>query len=161
MNADSRTISSYFEEDHDRLDALLTSFHELKRSEFERARESFREFKFGLQRHIVWEEELLFPLWERRAGRADCGPTVVMREEHRRIGKALEALHQKVRQGDPECDAEEQELLRLLSDHNVKEERVLYPSIDNQLSEEDRQALFAQMNALPEERYHSCCGTHE
>jgi regulator of cell morphogenesis and NO signaling len=161
MNANCRTVSSCFEEDHDRLDALLASFHELKRSEFERAKERFREFKFGLQRHIVWEEELLFPLWEQRTGLTDRGPTIVMREEHRRIGKALEALHQKVRQGDPECDAEEQELLRLLSAHNVKEERILYPSIDSQLSEEDRRALFAQMSALPEERYHICCGTHE
>lgn len=161
MNVEQKSISSHFEEDHDRLDALLTSFHELKRSDFERAKERFREFKFGLQRHIVWEEDLLFPLWERHTGLTEGGPTHVMRLEHRSIGQALEALHKKVQQGDPECDREEQDLLGLLSSHNIKEERVLYPSIDAQVSDEERRSLFAQMSEIPEERYHTCCGIHE
>jgi iron-sulfur cluster repair protein YtfE (RIC family) len=154
------TITTYFEQDHDRLDALLTTFHEVKRTDFARAKERFREFKFGLQRHIVWEEDLLFPLWEQHSGITE-GPTAVMRAEHKRIGAALETLHGKVKQGDPECDAEEQALIALLEAHNLKEERVLYPAIDHAITEEERQSLFLRMQQIPEERYHVCCGVHE
>lgn len=69
------TIANYFQEDHARLDALFKAFQELKRSDYAKAKESFKEFKFGLQRHIVWEEDLLFPLWEQHTGMSDDGPT--------------------------------------------------------------------------------------
>jgi regulator of cell morphogenesis and NO signaling len=51
------TIRTYYERDHDRLDELFTTFQRLKRSDFAKAKEAFKEFKVGLQRHIVWEEE--------------------------------------------------------------------------------------------------------
>ncbi|WP_447974658.1 hemerythrin domain-containing protein [Nitrospira sp. Kam-Ns4a] len=160
MKHEAFTVASYFEQDHDRLDALLTTFHKLKRTDFARATERFREFKLGLQRHIVWEEALLFPLWEERSGITD-GPTAVMRMEHRRIGAALEALHHKVKIGDPDCDAEERALLALLEAHNLKEERVLYPAIDQAIGDAERATLFQRMQDLPEERDHVCCGPPE
>ena len=59
-----RTISSMFDEDHDRLDELFKSFHRLKRTDLANAQQAFVDFKTGLQRHMVWEEDVLFPLWE-------------------------------------------------------------------------------------------------
>ncbi|HLZ33903.1 MAG TPA: hemerythrin domain-containing protein [Nitrospira sp.] len=154
------TISSFFEQDHDRLDALFQSFQTLKRHDFAKAKEAFREFKFGLQRHIVWEEDLLFPLWEEKTGMSESGPTCVMRNEHRLIGEQLEAIHDKVAEQNPDSDQEEAALQNLLGSHNMKEERVLYPSIDQVLSEEERQTVFRNMKDIPEERYRVCCG-HE
>ena len=60
--SEQNTITAFFEQDHDRLDELFKTFQELKRSDFSKAQEAFKEFKVGLQRHIVWEEDLLFPL---------------------------------------------------------------------------------------------------
>lgn len=154
------TISTTFEEDHDRLDALFTSFQELKRKDFVKAKEAFKEFKFGLQRHIVWEEDLLFPLWEEKTGMSEGGPTFVMRAEHRQIGQQLEAIHQKVADQNPDSDQEEQALLNILGSHNVKEERVLYPSIDQVTSAEERETVFRNMKNIPEDRYKVCCGQH-
>jgi len=153
-----RTITDVFEEDHDRLDALFQSFQTLKRHDFAKAKEAFKEFQFGLQRHIVWEEELLFPLWEEKSGMADAGPTVVMRAEHRRIAEQLEAIHRKVAEQNPESDQEEAALLQLLGAHNLKEERVLYPSIDQVATPEECQDIFHKMKQIPEERYRTCCG---
>ncbi len=64
--SEQKTISQFFEQDHDRLDELFKTFQQLKRSDFAKAKEAFKEFKFGLQRHIVWEEDQLFPLWEEK-----------------------------------------------------------------------------------------------
>ncbi len=152
-------ISVTFEQDHDRLDALFTSFQEQKRKDFAKAKEAFVAFKFGLQRHIVWEEDILFPKWEENAGMAEGGPTQVMRTEHRLIGDCLEAIHQKVQEQNPDSDKDEQRLLDLLKSHNMKEERILYPSIDQVISDEERASIYQAMEAIPEERYRGCCGS--
>lgn len=158
--SDENTVSGFFQQDHDRLDALFQAFQTLKRSNFAKAKETFKEFKVGLQRHIVWEEDLLFPLWEEKTGMSEGGPTFVMRNEHRLIGQHLEAIHDKVAEQNPDSDQEEAALLNILGSHNMKEERVLYPSIDQVTSEEERKAVFRNMKNIPEERYRVCCG-HE
>ena len=158
--SEPQTISKFFEQDHDRLDELFKTFQRVKRSDFPKAKEAFKDFKFGLQRHIVWEEDLLFPLWEEKTGMAEGGPTFVMRNEHRQIGQQLEAIHQKVAEQNPDSDQEEQSLLTLLGSHNMKEERVLYPAIDDVTSAEERETVFLNMKNIPEDRYKVCCGQY-
>lgn len=155
-----KTISAFYRQDHDRLDELFKTFQQFKRADFIKAKEAFKQFKIGLQRHIVWEEDLLFPLWEEKTGMSDSGPTFVMRAEHRQIGQQLEAIHDKVVEENPECDQEEQALLGLLGSHNMKEERVLYPALDQITSAEERETVFRNMQDIPEERYRVYCG-HE
>jgi iron-sulfur cluster repair protein YtfE (RIC family) len=151
------SIREYFAQDHDRLDSLFAIFHAEKYTEYGKAKEAFREFKTGLERHMVWEEQLLFPLWEEKTGMADSGPTCVMRGEHRHIGERLEAILQKVQNEDPDSGIEEQALTVLLSAHNMKEERVLYPSIDKLATDEERDQLYEKMKAMPEDQYKVCC----
>ena len=158
--SEQRTISAFYEQDHDRLDELFKAFQKMKRSDFPKAKEAFKAFKFGLQRHIVWEEDVLFPLWEEKTGMSEGGPTFVMRAEHRQIGQQLEAIHGKVAEQNPDSDQEEQALLDLLGSHNMKEERVVYPAIDQLTSAEERETVFINMNDIPEERYKLCCGQH-
>jgi regulator of cell morphogenesis and NO signaling len=153
-----KTITEFFEQDHDRLDELFKTFQQSKRSDLPKAEDAFTGFKFGLQRHIVWEEDVLFPLWEKKTGMSDSGPTPAMRNEHRQIGQLLEAIHRKVADKNPDSDQEEQGLLDLLGSHNRKEERALYPAIDKVTSAEERQAVFLNMHNIPEERYKRCCG---
>ncbi len=140
------TISEFMEKDHDRLDGIFSEFrktHEAKR---------FAEFKTGLQRHIVWEEKVLFPFFEERAG---SGPTNVMRMEHKRIKGCLERIHDNLA-NDNTSDTEN-ELLDALTPHNQKEESVLYPSIDSFASNAERKELFRKMENVPPEEYNKCC----
>lgn len=157
---EQKTIAAYYKEDHDRLDELFKTFQTLKRSDFTKAMEAFKEFKVGLQRHILWEEELLFPLWEEKTGMIEDGPTPVMRYEHSQIRQLLDAIHQRVEGLNPETDQDEQALINLLSSHNRKEERALYPAIDNVVSLDERATVFDNMNRIPEDRYNSCCSQH-
>lgn len=159
--SEQNTISAFFEQDHDRLDGLFKSFQSLKHSDFAKAKEAFKEFKYGLRRHIVWEEDLLFPLWEEKTGMSEGGPTFVMRAEHRQIGEQLEAIHQKVADQNPDAEQEEQALAAILGSHNMKEERVLYPAIDQVTTAEERKAVYRNMTQIPEDRYRVCCGVHK
>jgi regulator of cell morphogenesis and NO signaling len=152
-----QTIATYYETDHDRLDELFKNFQHHKRTDFAKAKQYFKEFKFGLQRHIVWEEEILFPLFEKKTGIGRSGPTEVMRVEHRMIGAYLEAIHEKVKTQNLESDNDEKLLLGTLFSHNQKEEYILYPAIDSAIVENERDGVFAEMQALPEERYKVCC----
>jgi iron-sulfur cluster repair protein YtfE (RIC family) len=152
-----KSVKDYFEADHDRLDELFKKFQHLKQTESPKAKEIFKEFKVGLQRHIVWEEEILFPLFERKTGIAQGGPTQVMRMEHRQIRDLLESIHKKIQDQNPDTDPEEQTLLSVLSAHNQKEENILYPAIDRLVSDADRAWVFSAMKNTPEERYRTCC----
>ncbi|NOS79162.1 MAG: hemerythrin domain-containing protein [Nitrospira sp.] len=143
-----RTISTMFDEDHERLDALFKSFQTLKRTDFPKAKSAFLEFKAGLQRHVVWEEDILFPLWERKSGMTGGGPTIVMRSEHREIGDRLESLSRKIQAQNLETEREEEFLLDLLDRHNMSEEEVLYPEMDHIISPEEREAAFRAMEKI-------------
>lgn len=155
------TITEFYSQDHDRLDRHFSEFQKLKRSDFPAAKENFKAFLKGLQRHIVWEEEILFPIFEKQAGMRDSGPTAVMRLEHRQIKACLDALHDKVRAADPDCDAQEKALLSVLGEHNMKEEHILYPAIDSFVGAPGLAAVKAAMDAVPEERFAACCSGHK
>ena len=147
------TISQFYESDHDRLDGLFKKFQQSRLSDFGRACEFFDEFKLGLQRHIIWEEEILFPYFEEKTGMSFSQPVYVMKLEHRQIGRLLELIHNKLREGDPNTDREEQELLSFLGHHNIKEEVILYPAIDQAATRQDIEAILTAMNELPQEKY--------
>ncbi len=152
-----KPITEFMERDHDRLDGLFKEFQSAKTGDFVQAKELFSEFRRGLQRHIVWEEEFLFPRFEERTGTAEGGPTAVMRLEHRRIKGLLDGMHDRVAAGKTDTDEYERELKDVLLVHNTKEEAVLYPGIDGCLAESEATGLITAMQALPAERYAHCC----
>jgi regulator of cell morphogenesis and NO signaling len=153
-----QTVQASFADDHDRLDELLATYRRSKRVDFDRAKRAFKQFKVGLQQHILREEGVLFPLFEEKTGMRDNGPTVVMRAEHRGIARRLEAIHDKVRVHDVDTDQEEEALVEILSAHNHKEENILYPAIDRMLNDEEEAAAFRKMEELAGEARQACCG---
>ena len=152
------TITSFMAKDHDKLDALFKEFRNVKNNNKNKARNFFHEFKINLQKHIVWEEEILFPIFEQKTGMYNIGPTDVMRMEHRQIKEFLEKTHDKIIIGTiQEIDELENSLLEVLKLHNKKEENILYPSIDDFVGEKEKNSIFTKMKNLPVERYNKCC----
>lgn len=143
-----QSIAHYYEQDHARLGGLFERFRTTKRSNQTAAGQAFRQFADGLKRHIVWEEAILFPLFEAKTGVHGMGPTAVMRMEHQQIRALLDAILLKVEHQDAAGDAEENALLEVLDAHNRKEEHMLYPLIDQHLSDEERQGVFTKMDQI-------------
>ena len=141
------SITRYFQRDHDRLDALFKQFQHLKKTATPKAEGNFGEFKSGLERHIAWEEDILFLRFEEKTGMGGTGPTEVMRMEHRQIKQLLEAIRQGLQQGTA-SDSDEAALVEILHAHNQKEEQILYPAIDELLTDQDRLEVFARMERL-------------
>jgi hemerythrin-like domain-containing protein len=140
------TVTGFFQDDHRRLDDVFERYEQAKNGGEGDPLVHFDEFAEGLRRHIAWEEDHLFPLFEQRTGMGLGGPTEVMRREHRQIERLLDDIAEGLRDGVLDALGESEEVLTdLLAQHNVKEEQVLYPSIDNLLSEDDSAELFARL----------------
>jgi iron-sulfur cluster repair protein YtfE (RIC family) len=140
------SITRYLSWDHDRLDVLLgEATGHVEAGDMTRARSLFLAFEEGLRRHIRLEEELLFPLFESRTGMRN-GPTAVMRSEHRAIEIELSRMRQGLDTGDASGYATGLANLHCaMGPHNVKEEQVLYPTVDDMLDALERRDFVARL----------------
>ena len=144
------TVTDYLENDHRRLDALLEDALRLNEAEScSKALSPFREFARGLGRHIEIEERLLFPIVESLTG-SEAGPTAVMRAEHVEIRCELDRAADRLEAQDAAGARSAFGALRaLLSEHNVKEEEILYPTADELVgSPRARQELVERMRSF-------------
>lgn len=144
-----RGVNETLSWDHDRLDALeAAAFRARAAGDFPTAFDLYAQFALGLKRHIGFEEALLFPAFEEKTGMPPtAGPTAVMRSEHREIERLLEEIAAGI--GDAAAPVETARALLhgALSDHNVKEEQVLYPTIDELLGAEEADALVRRVQS--------------
>ena len=146
----SRTVSEYLQQDHRRLDAIVSEVVRLADSgSFPEAVTRFAEFACGLNRHIDAEENVLFPTFEKMTGMSG-GPTTVMRVEHveirRWMGLGAAALDARDVAGVKRAVSG---LTGVLSVHNMKEEQILYPMTDQAAGgERERDDLVRRMQAL-------------
>ena len=147
MNPGKRTVSAFFEKDHDEIDALLAA---VDFKDAAAALPKLQEFDRRLERHIVWEEEVLFPAAARAEPELARGPIAVMRLEHVdiRAGKsrALECLRKADGAG---ARSRIDEMLAVLSGHNMKEEHMLYPACDELIPAEEVGRILDLLEASP------------
>jgi iron-sulfur cluster repair protein YtfE (RIC family) len=142
MSNDS--VSETLGEDHRRIDAVLADAKRaLAAGDREKASACFAEFRSRLERHIVVEEEVLFPAFEALAGAAAAGPTRVMRAEHAEIRRLMAELRAQLAPAGALPATPFAELTALLRAHNGKEERVLYPASDRAAREAGSLAALA------------------
>lgn len=133
-------INDYMTRHHKECDAVLTRADEAAAAADWAAVESNAgTFLREIERHIEAEETLLFPAFEERTGMADGGPTATMRMEH----EQMRDLFAQMRAAIPARDAQRylgasQTLLSLLQQHNMKEESMMYPMLDQALGDDAR-----------------------
>ncbi len=123
---------------------------DLSRSAWPDARTHASLARRALEWHIDAEENTLFPAFEAATGNVH-GPTEVMRHEHERIralfaacAEAIESRHAPVATGSVE------QLRELLSQHNMKEERILYPWCERALGERLEAVVAALQEGIRE-----------
>lgn len=146
-------ISEYLEHDHQRIAAFLDQYIATRRGDFEKATGYFRLFKEGLQRHMIWEEEILFPLYERKMGLpGGGGPMRIVRMEHKMLEMYLEEINDQIKLRNPHADEAVQKLAETLAEHNEREERMLYPAFDQSIDNDEMLHVIRSMENLPEGR---------
>lgn len=143
------TVMGYLSADHRRLDGVMEECRSLSAAgDMKGAAIRFVEFRAGLLRHIGIEEELLFPEFEAATGLSEGGPTGVMRHEHLEIRRLMELIDELFRGPSPsptEFESLRSAVVSLLHEHNLKEERILYPMTDRMVPPSQRDALVKKM----------------
>lgn len=137
----------WFEQEHLALEEARTKLHKL--------RKAILEFTDPLKKHTEKEEMYFFPLLGTYIG-FEQGPLVGIQEEHREIdGYIGHFLHHTEGNIDllPLEDIrtavkDAGEAFEVLTVHFVKEETVIYPMAENQLSTKDKARLSQQLNTL-------------
>ena len=88
-----------------------------------------------LKAHLDFEEQVLFPAFEQATGiLREQGPTGVMIAEHKQIRDYIEAIGEALEQRQSEkCLDLGDTLMITIGQHNMKEERILYPMCDEHL----------------------------
>ena len=100
-----------------------------------------------LERHIELEEGLLFPAFEERTGMNEGGPTATMRLEHGQMRGLFAHLRAAAEARDAARYLETSDaLLAILEPHNLKEENMMYPMLDQALGE-DAAPLLEQVRS--------------
>jgi iron-sulfur cluster repair protein YtfE (RIC family) len=125
--------------DHRRLDSILADAKRcLVAGDLPRASARFAEFRDGLEHHIAAEEEILFPAFETFTSGAGGGPTHAMRMEHVEIRRLMAEVASNLERGDGERHTTPLAALTArIYAHNGKEERILYPAIEQAAREAD------------------------
>ena len=141
-------ISHYLSADHEHCDALFAAAENaVGDMDWPTASGRLAEFTQATLRHFAREETILFPEFEDRTGMAG-GPTQVMRLEHEQMRNTLEGMAAAVAGHDADAYLGLSEtLLMLMRQHNMKEERILYPMADQALADQ-APALVARMTDL-------------
>lgn len=97
-------------------------------------RAAFDTFDKAMHRHFEFEERTLFPALESATGMTGFGPTTVMRNEHEQMRRVLTSMSAALEKGDTRGVLDQGDtLLMLVQQHNIKEERILYPMADQRL----------------------------
>lgn len=141
-------IATYLGKDHVHCDRLFADAENaVAEAAWGAADTAFLAFRAATLRHFAREEDVLFPAFEARTGMSG-GPTQVMRMEHQQMRDTLDGMAEALRgrNGDGYLGLSET-LLMLMRQHNIKEERILYPMADNALAVEGSD-LVARMAAL-------------
>ncbi len=141
-------ISDYMNKDHRHCDAAFARAEDraAARDWTGLARDGGT-FLREIEHHIGLEEDLLFPAFEDKTGMTS-GPTETMRAEH----EQMRGMFAQMRAAIEAKNAEQylgiaQTLLSLLQQHNMKEESMMYPMLDQSLGD-DAHSLLARLERL-------------
>jgi hemerythrin-like domain-containing protein len=99
-----------------------------------------------MARHFGIEEDLLFPAFEGATGMAG-GPTMAMCMEHDQMRDLFAQMRSAIDAKDTERFLDVSEtLLVLMQQHNMKEEHMIYPTLDQLLGEEAKDLIARAEN---------------
>ena len=127
------SITSYMQEDHVLIDGFAgRALQAAAARDWNALEREAGEFLRRLRRHIEMEEEVLFPAFERRTGMVEAGPSRQMRIEHQLMQPVLAGMQKAVETKDAAGFRHGvKALFDILQPHNVKEEQMMYPMLDD------------------------------
>jgi len=145
--------STSFEDQHKSINRVFKEYQDQKVADIKKAKELFSIFAKNLQKHMLWEERVLFPILAKDNHGNHSHAIEIIKDEHRKILQLLRDLYMKVSKNE-ESSKEEENLINALIKHEEFEDDVLYPAID---MDSDREEAFQALGDIPEEEFDVEC----
>ncbi|MDH3974426.1 MAG: hemerythrin domain-containing protein [Deltaproteobacteria bacterium] len=144
------SIVAYMTFDHKRCDELYADAEAAWNDGDEaKAMELLRAFDLGMKRHLGEEENVLFPLFTEATGMVG-GPVQVMTMEHEQMRGVLSQMQEALDANDLETAiANGDTMVILMQQHNVKEEGILYPMIEQHAPGDSEETIRTLQTYLP------------
>ena len=135
-------LSSYMKADHRACDEVFANMeNEVSDENWANATKLFEAFASDLNHHFNMEEEVMFPAFEAREA-GHCNPTPVMIMEHTQMRNVLKQLREDLEAKNKEhFFGLSETLMMTMQQHNMKEEQMMYPMIDESLADEGEMLL--------------------
>jgi len=153
---------SELEQDHRELSELLVQ-HQIALTELDldRALRLLAQFDREIRAHAAWEDKELLPIYEKRAEPTHVGDPAILRAEHHKIEGHLDLFRARVQQLDPDDPDLRRRVIAVIDDqrifkqvlkhHAEREEKTLYPILDDLCTEEERRRILAKLPRHQEE----------
>jgi hemerythrin-like domain-containing protein len=121
--------------------------------DIELAHERLLQFRREIEEHMHVEEELLLPVYN-RAGRIPGGPVEFFTGEHKRLLEFLSRFDEQLTQMKSSSENPAREIIELfdgeavfkslLEHHDLREQNIFYPVLDEITTEQERQQLLSK-----------------
>ncbi len=134
--------------DHERLDRLLGALEAEVRSGSPAAGEALERFVRGLESHMAWEDDHLFPAVKSLASEKERRSIESLEIDHERLRDTLRSLASTLASGDAGGAGTLVGWLKtLLMGHNYDEEHGVYVEADRLLGAAERRRLIERFEA--------------
>jgi len=132
------TIPDYMTQKHRDCDEIFTQAESaVAKNNWLAANEQWSIFTDELELHLQAEENILFPQFEQATGMT-AGPTQVMRGEHQQMRVLVNDINESLNvENKDKFLGLSETLMVLMQQHNMKEEMMLYPMCQQQISQSD------------------------
>jgi len=141
------TIKEYLTLDHRKCDELFADMEYKASISLADAKEIVEKFVAQTERHFQLEERIVFEEFEQKTGMTQ-GPTQIMRHEHSQVRNLMKELLDAISQNNKDkFFGTSETLMILMQQHNMKEEQMLYPLVQQHL-DDDSDRIIEIMKTL-------------
>lgn len=139
------SIADYMAREHRQCDeAFARAEDAVAAGDWTAAQAAFEAFHGAMERHLALEEDKLFPAFEEATGMSGAGPTQTMRIEHEQMRRLFEEMKQAAAARErAQYLGLSETLLLLMQQHNIKEESMMYPMLDEALGARAKELIAA------------------
>ena len=141
-------IKEYMSADHRACDESFANMENAVHEEnWKEANKLFESFAGDLIYHFDMEEKVMFPAFKARSASAHCDPTEMMIMEHDQMRKLISDMRADIDEKNKEhFFGLSETLMMTMQQHNMKEEQMMYPMVDEAMESENKILLEEMKN---------------
>ena len=131
-------IIGLFVEDHERISSLLNDFKKHKHNRARKTKELFSQLSRSIAVHLH-QEEILYTQYRNTTGKT-LPILQTIRNEHTLISEKIQEIKDELEKGEGKIEIGD--LYEVIERHKNVEERLLYPELDNVLTQKEKDEVF-------------------